>query len=87
MKQGNFSLFHCLGGHLSLLDIFPLNVQMSISFLSFFHSHTFHSFLNTKQKLAIPKVNSKFIVSWKVYKLEFLGNNYIFFQRIIIWSD
>ena len=68
MKEGNFSLFHCLRAHLSLLDIFPLNLPMSIAFLFFFFvSHAFHSSLNTEKKFAILMLNSKFIVLWEVY--------------------
>ena len=62
MKQGNFSLMHYLRGYLSLLDIFPLNFPMSISFLFFFLSHAFHSSLNTEKKLALPTLIPKFVV-------------------------
>ena len=77
LSWGSFEL---IGYFFSLMSKCPFHVSL-------FHSCTFHSSLNTEQKLAIPKVNSKFIVSWEVYKLEFLGKSYIFFQRIIIWSD
>ena len=71
MEEGKFSLFHCPRAHLSLLDIFPLNLPISIAFLSlsffFFVSHAFNSSLNTEKKLATPMLNSKFIVLWEVY--------------------
>ena len=84
MKQGIFFFISLSWGSFELIGYFFSLMSKCPFHVSLFHSCTFHSSLNTEQKLAIPKVNSKFIVSWEVYKLEFLGKSYIFFQRIII---
>ena len=81
-----FSLFHCLSGHLSVLDIFPLIVQMSISFLSLSHSY-FSFFSKYQAEIGYIKSDPQFIVPWKVYKLGISGKIiYSFGEYIILTS-
>ena len=63
MKQGNFSLMHCLRGHLTLLHIFPLNLPMSISFLFFLSFSCFSFFSEYREEIGLTNVDPQIYCS------------------------